>query len=181
MVTCLNCGSSYIPKHGDLRLYDKSIGWYKVKDVDFDCCKQCGRKLFTVTTCEAIERARDNVLEDAIRQEAVGSFMTSTEVAQFLGITRQALSKHRRIRRGFIYAIEIGGIRLYHKKSVEQFKDSGDGRFRLHADAIKTRPLDLTNPEDNTQYIREIEEASKNPPKSKMRFKKGHANGGKSR
>jgi hypothetical protein len=175
MVTCLNCGSSYIPKHGDLRLYNKSIGWYKVKDVDFDCCKQCGRKLFTVTTCKAVEKERGSVLEDAIRHEAVGNFITSTEVCAILGITRQALSKHRRIHRGFIYAIEIGGIKLYHKKSVEQFKDSGDGRFRLHADARKNTPLDLTDPEDNAQYIQEIEEASKNPTKSKMRFKKGHA------
>lgn len=174
MVTCLNCGGSYAPKHGDLRLYDKSIGWYKVKDVDFDCCKQCGRKLFTTRTCEAIEKERDSVLEDAIKHEVVGDFITSAEVCVILGITRQALSKHRRIRRGFIYAIEIGGIKLYHKKSVEQFGNSGDGRFRLHADVRKNMPLDLRNPEDNAQYIREIEEASKNPPKSKKRFKKGH-------
>lgn len=35
----------------------------------------------------------------------------------------------------------------------------------------KYRKLDLTNPEDNATYIREIEEASKNTPKSKLRFK----------
>ncbi len=174
MVTCLNCGGSYAPKHGDLRLYDKSIGWYKVKDVDFDCCNQCGRKLFTATTCEAIEKERDSVLEDAISHEAVGDFVTSAEVCVILGITRQALSKHRRIHRGFIYAIEVGDIKLYHRKSVEQFKNSGDGRYRLHH--AKVIPLDLTNPEDNAQYIREIEEAHKRAGKSKLIFKKGHAN-----
>ena len=170
-MTCLNCGGSYISTHGDLRLFDKSIGFYRVRDVDYSHCNKCGRKLYTSTTCTAIEQARDSVLEDAIRHEAVSNFITSTEVCMILDITRQALSKHRRIRRGFIYTIELGGIKLYHRKSVEQFKDSGDGRFRLHADAIKAPPLDLTNPEDNAKYIQEIEEAHKMAGKSKLRFR----------
>jgi hypothetical protein len=58
-------------------------------------------------------------------------FVTPKEAADILDITRQALHKHHRIQKGFIYSIVIGGRKLFNRVSVQLFKETGDGRFNL--------------------------------------------------
>ena len=48
-----------------------------------------------------------------------------------LGVSRQALHKHRRIRRGFIFQTMFDGKIVYLKQSVFQYMKKGDGRFSL--------------------------------------------------
>lgn len=129
---CFDCGGTYIPIHGNLLMEnDLSIGNYYIENVDWLACNKCGRKLFSSTTVDTIEAKREERFTHVLHLEPVGAFIGSTEVCKILGVTRQALSKHRRIRRGFIYAVDIGRTRLYHRKSVEQFKNTKDGRFQL--------------------------------------------------
>ncbi len=70
-------------------------------------------------------------------------FTFASKAAKILNISRQALHKHRRIRRGFIYSIVFCGKKLYHKKSILLFKEQGDGRF----------PLTDEVPNNNVKYI----------------------------
>lgn len=128
---CYSCGGTYEKKHGKLDLSDDSIGFYSVCDVDYHKCDRCDRLLYPSSTVDAIEQNREKIFNEYIQREAVGNFISASETANILEISGQALSKNRRIRRGFIYGIKIGKITLYHKKSVELFKCAGDGRFNF--------------------------------------------------
>jgi len=129
---CYKCGDIYKKQHGDLVLVDDLIGTYSVHNVYYEKCEQCGGLLYPPATVHAIEKIRNKTRNEYIQQEAVGNFISTAETAEILGISRQALNKNCRIRRGFIYGTNIGGITLYHKKSVELFKRVGDGRFQFY-------------------------------------------------
>jgi len=133
---CNECGGTYKRQHGQLNLVDNLIGVYSVRNVDYEKCEKCGDLLFPPATVHAIEKTRGKIRNDYIQQEAVGNFISTAETAKILGISRQALNKNCRIRRGFIYGTNIGGITLYHKKSVELFKRVGDGRFQFYQHKI---------------------------------------------
>ena len=130
------CGGVYHKKKDELLLYDGSIGPYSVVDVSYEQCSKCGELMFPPETLRIIEETRNRKREEFIRNEPVGNFISAAETAAILGISRQALHKHRRIRRGFIYSTTIGDIKVYHRKSVELFKSDGDGRFLLCLDAV---------------------------------------------
>ena len=52
------------------------------------------------------------------------------DVAAILGITRQAVEKSLVIK-GLTYNIVVMGVRYWLRKSVELYKETGDGRFPL--------------------------------------------------
>ncbi len=128
---CLRCGGEYQMRRGTLVLRDKFIGDYEVHAVEYFKCEQCGRLLFPEQTARKIEQRKEEVKKQLISHRPIREFITASEAADILGISRQALHKHRRIRRGFIYSIELGGRILYNLKSVLKFRECGDGRFPL--------------------------------------------------
>ena len=65
--------------------------------------------------------------------------MSAAAAADLLGVSRQALHKHRRIRKGFIYQTELSGKTVYLRESVELFKKTGDGRFSLHSSGVHSQ------------------------------------------
>lgn len=131
---CYECGGVYRKQHGELMLFDDSIGPYSTHDVSYEKCDKCGDLLFSSSTLQAIEERIDKIRNNYILKEPIGEFISAAETCDILGITRQALHKHRRIRRGFIYSVTIGGVKLYHRKSVELFKNTNpqDGRFPFY-------------------------------------------------
>lgn len=133
---CLKCESQYSERIGTISLSDASIGTYEVENVKYYECQSCANRLFPRETAIKIEEKEKEVRSSLIKKLPVGDFIASAEAADILNISRQALHKHRRIKNGFVYYIQKAGKRLYHKKSVEMFKQTGDGRFNL-VDAIK--------------------------------------------
>lgn len=133
---CYECGGTYQNDYGELMLFDDSIGQYSVSGIHYEKCDGCGELMFPSETIDVIERVRERLLMEAIRSEPIQYFISAAETATMLGISRQALHKHRRIRRGFIYHTTIGGIALYHKKSVDEYMSNGDGRFPLYHPVI---------------------------------------------
>ena len=128
---CLDCGGTYVKKHGDIELTDKYIGNFVVRDVSYYKCDGCEEYLFSPETSKVIEDRRNQELENLIRSQPLSAFISGSETAAILGITRQALHKHRRIRRGFIFQTQFGGKTVYLKNSVDLFKKTGDGRYPL--------------------------------------------------
>ena len=128
---CYQCGGTYENKHGNLELTDDFFGPFIVEAVDYSECGKCRDRLFSPETVTLIEDARKLFLRKTLQSMPLGSFAVAAEVAQILGISRQALHKHRRIRRGFIFWTQFNGKRVYLRKSVELFKKTGDGRFLL--------------------------------------------------
>lgn len=117
--------------HDNLELSDKYVGPYSVESVDYSQCEECGRRLFPLETARRIEEKRELVLQEKIQSFPIKDFVTGVEAARILGITRQALHKNRRIRRGFIFQTRFSNKAVFLRKSVELFKKTGDGRFTL--------------------------------------------------
>lgn len=128
---CYQCGETYIAKQESLELTDEYIGPFTVEGAEYFECDKCGDYLFSPKTSELIETARRLALEKWLQSLPISAFVTAAEVARILGISRQALHKHRRIRRGFIFQTQFDDKAVYLRKSVDLFKNNGDGRFRL--------------------------------------------------
>ena len=140
---CYQCGEIYIAKHESLELTDKHIGPFIVEEAEYFECDKCGDYLFSPETSKRIEMARGLAFEEKLQSLPIRDFVTAVEAATILGISRQALHKHRRIRRGFIFQTQLSDKTVYLKKSVDLFKETGDGRFQL------------VEPESEIQYTSE--------------------------
>jgi hypothetical protein len=128
---CNQCGGQYIARQGDLELNDPYVGPFTVEAVEYLECGGCGDLAYSPKTMKKIEKARRSRLENELQSLPLRDFISAAEAASMLGISRQALHKHRRIRRGFIFQTQFSDKTVYLKKSVELFRDTGDGRFQL--------------------------------------------------
>lgn len=148
---CVECGSDIESKFGLLELEDDYVGAYSVDSVHYQECRQCGEKYFPHPTAAALDTKWSEVEQALIRSHPLNDFLTAAETSAVLAMTRQALQKHRRIRRGFIYQTSFGGKTVYLRESVLRFKETGDGRFRLRQ---TEKPLLLV---EGTEEPRQIE------------------------
>jgi hypothetical protein len=130
---CYQCGGEYQEKRGRLQLKDKWIGAYAVDAVHYYECDTCGDLLLPPETTKIFESRREEILNSWIEGQPLDSFLSAAQTATLLGISRQALHKHIRIRRGFIYQTKFYRRIVYLRKSVLLFKKTGDGRFSLTA------------------------------------------------
>lgn len=128
---CYFCNGEFKKTHGLLTLCDESIGRFHVEDVDYYKCNKCKEFLFPEKTAVKIEKKEREIRESLIRNIPINEFVSATEAANILGISRQAIHKNRRINKGFIYSTEIEGKKFYSKKSIQLFMKTGDGRFPL--------------------------------------------------
>ena len=135
---CYECGGEY-KEHCEkrFRVDDETIGTFQVADVSYMECGKCRDRLFAPADAKKIEDARAGTLKGILQAMPLRSFFSAAETSEKLGISRQALHKHRRISRGFIYHTEFGGARVYLQKSVLLFLKSGDGRFTLRQPEFK--------------------------------------------
>lgn len=136
---CYECGGNYHKKHGRFIQKDKSIGDYYVDDVMYYECDNCSSFLLPPVTCKKLEREREKIIQQYVKNNPIDAFVSASQAAKILGISRQAFSKHRRIKKGFIYKTKLGGKTFYLKTSVDQFKRTGDGRIPLSEPTTQDR------------------------------------------
>lgn len=138
-MNCYQCGGVYESKSDSLQIFDFYVGKIEVRNTPYYECTHCHDILYTQEMSRAIETERNRLIHELLIQFPLAHFLNSTQVASMLGISRQALHKHRRINHGFIYQAKSAGITLYLKESVLRFKRTGDGRFPLQSQ-IYIRP-----------------------------------------
>lgn len=146
---CLKCDGDYIKREGTLRLPDEYVGSVTVFNVAYLECEKCKDILLPYETAKKLEKAQDLELRRILQSLPLADFLTAAETAGIFKISRQALHKHRRISRGFIYQTQFGGKTVYLKKSVHLFKEKGDGRFPLcpqETPTMYSRRLESTTP-----------------------------------
>lgn len=141
---CYECKKECSHNHGALSMHDEFIGGYIVNDVDFHKCDSCHEHFFPPETLERIDDCRETALRDLILSHSLSSFMKQSDTWKFLGVSRQAFHKNIRIKNGFIYNASLGKNRYYLRESVELFKQTGDGRFKLN-DTSSDYLLDVAN------------------------------------
>jgi hypothetical protein len=144
-MNCEKCGGKYIEKSGDYELFDRYVGKIIIHGIKYYQCDNCNNILYSEEMAQAIETERDNRVDELLSQYPIRDFISASETASFLDISRQALHKNRRINRGFIYQTSSCGSNVYLRQSVKQYKETGDGRF----------PLQLSNYVRSLEYIKE--------------------------
>lgn len=130
-MNCHQCGGIYEAKSDSLEIFDFYVGKIKVRGIPYYQCRNCHDILYTEDMSRAIETERNRRIHELLNQFPLVDFVSSTEAASMLGISRQALHKHRRIKHGFIHQTKFAGITVYLKQSLLRFKRTGDGRFPL--------------------------------------------------
>lgn len=157
---CDECGGKYRDVSGDLERDDPHVGSFVVTDVHYRRCDTCGQVLLSPETAKVIDERRNERKDELLRARPLRDFLTAAETATTLGVSRQALHKHRRIRRGFIHQAAFGGGLVYLKDSVELFKATGDGRFPLCPSPVAVGSEKLAMPDDLGVRTRAIREAA---------------------
>ena len=131
-MNCYECNNDYKKqKNAKYRVDDEFIGTFYVDDVEVMKCGKCGEILLSPESLAKIENEEARILDARLQAMPIRAFLSSAETATILGISRQALHKHRRISRGFIFQTSFGGSKVYLNKSIERFRVHGDGRFKL--------------------------------------------------
>lgn len=135
---CNECSGNMRTVSGNYPTKSKSLGKVVVPDVTYCKCETCESVLLDPDMARKVSDFKNRKEAQLIRQLPVGEFLTLNEASDILGITKQAFSKNNKIKRGFIYFVEIDKKKLFHKKSVESFKETGDGRFVLTKQNIES-------------------------------------------
>lgn len=139
---CYDCGGSMVEHRGNLELPSKMLGSFELINVTFYKCDQCGEIIIPEPTWLLADQQEEELVKGILRNLPLKEFVSTATAAEMLGMTRQALHKHRRIKKGFVYSINHEGKVFYHRESLSLFKETGDGRLRL-------KPL----PAPKTTYI----------------------------
>lgn len=130
-MNCFNCGSTYRETTDTLEVNDDYVGSIYVEGVPYYICENCQDILYTEEMAQAIEKARGSRIEELLRDLPLGDFVSASETASLLNISRQALNKNRRISNGFIFHTKIGNYTAFLRQSILRFIKTGDGRFPL--------------------------------------------------
>jgi hypothetical protein len=139
-MNCYQCGGVYEAKSDSLEIFDFYVGKIEVRGIPYYQCENCHDILYTEEMSRAIETARDRRIHELLNELPLGDFVSSTEAASILGISRQALHKNRRINHGFIHQTKFAGVTVYLRQSVLRFKKTGDGRFPLQSHRYSSSP-----------------------------------------
>ncbi len=130
-MNCALCNSQIIENKSIFVFKSIVLGEIVIPSITFDECSGCGDRILSKTESEFVIRYVRKKEMDAICKLPAGDLISADDAAMILGITKQAFSKNTKIKRGFIFSINVGKRALYFKSSVLKFKESGDGRIQL--------------------------------------------------
>ncbi len=135
---CYNCGNAFVEHIGTLEMPSTIVGIFSVNNANYYKCDHCDEILLSNTTWTLVDQTENDIIINLLKNLPFNKFIGATKAAEILNISRQALHKHRRIRRGFVYSIKHEGKIYYHIDSVKLYKENGDGRFSLTKEKAKT-------------------------------------------
>ena len=159
---CPECGGEM--KHRNNYAWeDRFLGAFRieVQPGEYWYCAECNEEVLSYSLMKKIEYEEQKRTEQLLL-ESVGNdleefkanLITNHELVQVLGKSRQAIQQDRRIKTLIFHVQEKSGQVVYWRKSAEQYKESGDGRFELFVKEekkeIKVAPKTVTiNPDSS--------------------------------
>lgn len=143
---CALCDNKVVKIKGSADFEVRSLGKISVPNLEYFECTACGDQLFTSEQSKKAYEYIANEEQDLINKLPIGQFISANAAAGLLGITKQAFSKHPKIRSGMIFSAVIGDRKYYHKKSVELFKEAGNGKFLLAQPQLEFKTISLDEP-----------------------------------
>ncbi len=134
---CAICNGRVEKKKGDVEFDSRVIGEISVPNLEYSECQECGDKLFTLEMSDKAVHCIAKKEQQEIDILPVKEFISVKDAAKILGITKQAFSKHPKVKRGLILSTTIDNRRYYLRKSVDLFKEKGNGKFLISHRRIK--------------------------------------------
>lgn len=128
---CEYCDGTVTKAIGVLPFKSKALGVVCVPDIEQHKCSKCGNTVISLDEADKVADFIKNREQNIINNLHVSDFISLNQAADLLGISKQAFSKHPRVKRGFIYSITIDNKKFFYKRSVEAFRDTKDGRVSL--------------------------------------------------
>ena len=129
---CEYCDGTVTRITGALPFKSKALGTVvSVPDIEQHKCSKCGNTVISLDEADKVADFIKNREQHVINNLPVSDFISLNQAADLLGISKQAFSKHPRVKRGFIYSITIDNKKFFYKRSVEAFRDTKDGRVSL--------------------------------------------------
>ncbi|MBR4370262.1 MAG: hypothetical protein IKS92_04395, partial [Victivallales bacterium] len=114
---------------------DENVGFIKT-DGEYWECPECGCQLVSGETLQKVDDIRKERTDKLLwacadsPSEFSRLFIRVKEVAEIMGISRQAVEKSVFLK-DLVYNITVAGVRYWLKESVERYKETGNGRFPL--------------------------------------------------
>lgn len=129
---CEYCDGTVTRITGALPFKSKALGTVvSVPDIEQHKCSKCGNTVISLDEADKVADFIKNREQHIINNLPVSDFISLNQAADLLGVSKQAFSKHPRVKRGFIYSITIDNKKFFYKRSVEAFRDTKDGRVSL--------------------------------------------------
>ena len=131
---CCDCGKEMLKRRGYSEK-DDDVGLIKT-DGEYWECPECGCQLVPGETLQVVDDIRKERTDRLLwayaetPDEFSRLFIRVKEVAEILGISRQAVEKSVFLK-DLVYNVTVSGVRYWLKKSVELYKETGNGRFPL--------------------------------------------------
>jgi len=138
---CALCNGNTTKQTGEHQFKSKILGQILVPHITFERCSECNNKTFSSEDSAALMAYVQKKERDAIEKLPVSGWISATDAANVLGVSKQAFSKNPKIKRGFIYSIKIGDRKFYYKKSVQRFMETNDGRLQLAMSWGQLKPI----------------------------------------
>jgi hypothetical protein len=128
---CEYCDGTITKVKTVLSFRSKALGTVCVPDIEQYKCSKCGNTTLSLDEANKVSQFVRDKEQHVINNLPVSDFISLNQAASLLGISKQAFSKHPRVKRGFIYSITIDNKKFFYKRSVEAFRDTKDGRVSL--------------------------------------------------
>lgn len=156
---CGYCGGKIGSQFGRFEWSDKYAGTLILDNAAYNRCDNCGKILLPPATLRALASVKNTKIQQWLLSRPLKDFWDSRRVADFFGITRQALSKGVRYH-NLAYHVTHAGRILYLADSVEKLARTGDGRIELESVAetkvISTAKKTVSD-FDDTEMLQHIE------------------------
>jgi len=126
------CDGELLQVTKDFEIESPITGEEIVPGIEFEVCQECGDTFLLPSMGNKIAEYVREKEQTAIGQIPFDEFITAKEAIEILGFTKQALSKKAsEVKNGLIMSRMKDGRRYFVEKSVELFKECGDGRYQL--------------------------------------------------
>jgi hypothetical protein len=144
-MNCALCNGKVDKVKGSIDFDTRSLGKVSVPNLEYLMCTTCGDLLLTTEQSDRVSKFIANEEQQLINKLPVGEFISLNEAAAILGITKQAFSKHLKIKNGLIFSATISNRKFYNRKSVELFKRDGNGKYLLLPSKKQLRKYNIGN------------------------------------
>lgn len=130
-MNCSLCNAELMNKKEDYLCNSRVIGEVLVPLIEFYECHGCQEITLSPEGGHEVTTYVKEQERNTIARLPSDDLITAGQAADLLGVSKQAFSKNPKIKKGFVYFIQIGTKKAYFRRSVELFRATGDGRFPI--------------------------------------------------